>query len=85
MYSVLPATVANELRHKHTVPARKFTPVTILFSGIVGFNEFCARHSDQAGALHIVTFLNDTYTRLDCLIDPKSNPNVYKVGVCVMI
>ena len=29
--------------------------------------------------MKIVRLLNDTYTRLDQLIDPKTNPNVYKV------
>ena len=29
--------VANELRHNRPVPPRRFDPVTILFSGIVGF------------------------------------------------
>ena len=37
MYSILPASVANELRHNRPVPPRRFDPVTILFSGIVGF------------------------------------------------
>ena len=79
MYSVLPASVANELRHNRPVPARKYHTVTVLFSGIVGFSDFCERHSDQEGALKIVTFLNDTYTKLDQLIDPENNPNLYKV------
>ena len=37
LYSVLPATVANELRHGRPVEARKYEMVTLLFSGIVGF------------------------------------------------
>ncbi len=82
MYSILPASVANDLRHNHPVPPRKFSCVTILFSGIVGFSEFCAKHSDHRGAMKIVQLLNDCYTKLDVLIDPKSNPNVYKVIGC---
>lgn len=80
LYSVLPATVANELRHSRPVPAKKYEFVTILFSGIVGFSDFCARHSDSKGAMKIVKLLNAIYTRFDVLTDPKKNPNVYKVG-----
>ena len=42
-------------------------------------SDFCAENSDTTGAMKIVRLLNDTYTRLDQLIDPKTNPNVYKV------
>ena len=79
MYSILPPSVANELRHHRPVPARKFECVTILFSGIVGFSDLCARHSDHRGAMEIVKLLNDCYTKFDELIDPKVHPNVYKV------
>ena len=37
LYSVLPPTVANELRHGRPVAARRYERVTLLFSGIVGF------------------------------------------------
>lgn len=77
MYSILPASVANELRHQRPVPANKFECVTILFSGIVGFSEFCQNHSDAIGAMKIVKYLNDVYTKFDDLL--KNNPNVYKV------
>jgi guanylate cyclase soluble subunit beta len=53
--------------------------VTILFSGIVGFTEFCAANSDPQGAMKIVNLLNQVYTTFDVLTDPKKNPNVYKV------
>ena len=80
MYSILPPSVANELRHQRPVPPRKFDSVTILFSGIVGFGDFCARNSDTAKAMKIVQLLNNCYTHFDKLIDPKKNPNVYKAS-----
>lgn len=80
LYSVLPISVANELRHRRPVPPKKFEPVTLMFSGIVGFSKYCAQHTDAAGAMKIVTLLNRLYTRFDVLTDPKKNPNVYKVG-----
>lgn len=79
LYSILPPSVANELRHHRPVPAKKYEGVTILFSGIVGFSQYCSKHSDSKGAMKIVKLLNDIYTTFDVLTDPKNNPNVYKV------
>lgn len=79
MYSILPASVANELRHNRPVNAHKYENVTIMFSGITGFSDFCANNSDARGAMKIVQFLNDIYTKFDVLLDPKVNPDVYKV------
>uniref|UniRef100_A0A8C4TM75 Guanylate cyclase 1 soluble subunit beta 1 n=1 Tax=Erpetoichthys calabaricus TaxID=27687 RepID=A0A8C4TM75_ERPCA len=79
LYSVLPPSVANELRHKRPVPAKRYDNVTILFSGIVGFNAFCSKHASAEGAIKIVNLLNDLYTRFDILTDSRKNPYVYKV------
>lgn len=79
LYSILPPSVANELRHQRPVPAKKYESVTILFSGIVGFSQYCAKHSDSNGAKKIVQLLNNIYTTFDVLTDPKKNPNIYKV------
>lgn len=80
LYSVLPISVATELRHCRPVPARRYDPVTLLFSGIVGFANYCARNIDHKGAMKIVKMLNDLYTAFDVLTDPKRNPDVYKVS-----
>ncbi|XP_058789203.1 guanylate cyclase soluble subunit beta-1 isoform X2 [Phymastichus coffea] len=79
LYSVLPASVANELRHSRPVPAKKYDCVTLLFSGIVGFGAYCAAHTDSNGAMKIVSMLNELYIAFDVLTDPMKNPNVYKV------
>uniref|UniRef100_A0A4W3IQT3 Guanylate cyclase soluble subunit beta-1 n=1 Tax=Callorhinchus milii TaxID=7868 RepID=A0A4W3IQT3_CALMI len=79
LYSVLPHSVANELRHKRPIPAKRYDNVTILFSGIVGFNSFCSKHASAEGAMKIVNLLNDLYTRFDILTDSRKNPYVYKV------
>lgn len=78
LYSVLPPSVANELRHERPVPAKKFDCVTLLFSGVVGFTEYCIKHSNSP--MKIVQLLNAIYTTFDVLTDPKKNPNVYKVS-----
>ncbi|PSN51153.1 Guanylate cyclase soluble subunit beta-1 [Blattella germanica] len=79
LYSVLPISVANELRHERPVPAKRYDCVTLLFSGIVGFTKYCATNTDSKGAMKIVRMLNQLYTAFDVLTDPKKNPNVYKV------
>ena len=84
LYSVLPISVANELRHSRPVPAKKYDCVTLLFSGIVGFGAYCAAHTDSSGAMKIVNMLNQLYTAFDVLTDPKKNPNVYKVSICLV-
>ena len=80
LYSVLPPSVANELRHQRPVSAKRYDNVTILFSGILGFNAFCSKHASAEGAIKIVNLLNDVYTRFDILTDSRKNPYVYKVG-----
>ncbi|XP_017771303.1 PREDICTED: guanylate cyclase soluble subunit beta-1-like [Nicrophorus vespilloides] len=79
LYSVLPISVASELRHKRPVPAKRYDCVTLLFSGIVGFSTYCANNTDSNGVMKIVRMLNELYTAFDVLTDPKRNPNVYKV------
>ncbi|GFR74127.1 guanylate cyclase soluble subunit beta-1 [Elysia marginata] len=79
MYSILPPSVANELRHRRPVNAMKYPNVTLLFSGIVGFSQFCAKHSDTEGAMRIVELLNIVYTRFDEMLEPGKNPNIFKV------
>ncbi|XP_063704653.1 guanylate cyclase soluble subunit beta-1 isoform X2 [Culicoides brevitarsis] len=79
LYSVLPETVANELRHQRPVAPKRYDCVTLLFSGIVGFTKYCAAHTDANGAMKIVKMLNELYTIFDSLTDSKRNSNVYKV------
>lgn len=77
----MPISVANELRHRRPVPAKRYDSVTLLFSGIVGFSDYCAANTDASSAMKIVQMLNQLYTAFDVLTDPKKNPNVYKVKI----
>ncbi|XP_033232523.1 guanylate cyclase soluble subunit beta-1 isoform X2 [Drosophila pseudoobscura] len=78
LYSVLPKSVANELRHQRPVPPKRYDSVTLMFSGIVGFGLYCAANTDPDGAMKIVKMLNELYTVFDALTDSKRNLNVYK-------
>lgn len=51
-----------------------------MFSGIVGFGQYCAANTDAEGAMKIVKMLNELYTVFDALTDSKRIPNVYKVN-----
>ncbi|WAQ99037.1 GCYB1-like protein [Mya arenaria] len=77
MYSILPPSVANELRHNRTVPARKYENVTLMFSGIVGFGKFSTSNSDARGAMKIVQLLNTVYTKFDDIL--QRHTDVFKV------
>lgn len=61
----------------------RYDCVTLLFSGIVGFSQYCAANTDAEGAMRIVKMLNELYTIFDSLTDSKRNSNVYKVRVVV--
>lgn len=80
LYSVLPQSVANELRHQRPVNPKRYDYVTLMFSGIVGFSQYCAKNTSAEGAMKIVKMLNELYTIFDSLTDSKSNSNVYKVN-----
>lgn len=77
LYSILPTSVANDLRLKRPVMAKKYEIVTIMFSGIVDFTHYCNQSSEP---MEIVELLNETYTKFDALAD--KNNEVFKVSLC---
>jgi guanylate cyclase soluble subunit beta len=77
LYSILPASVAIELRHNRPVAAKKYEHVTLMFCGVTSFAQFCLDHENEP--IKIVELLNKIYTRFDALTDPKLNPHVFKV------
>jgi guanylate cyclase soluble subunit beta len=74
LYSILPPSVANELRLKRPIKAKKFEVVTVLFSGIVNFAQHC---NDITEPMEIVNLLNNIYMTFDNLMDTFED--VYKV------
>ena len=76
LYSILPPSVANELRLKRPVKASKFEVVTVLFSGIVNFSQYC---NDITEPMEIVSLLNNVYLTFDNLMDTYED--VYKVKI----
>lgn len=74
LYDILPPSVADDLRAKKQVAAKKYELVTILFSGIADFASLC---NDSADAMEIVTTLNNIYIHFDKVSD--KNAEIYKV------
>ena len=81
VYSVVPASIADDLRHKRNVPSLRYDDVTVLFSAIEGFSEFCATHRP----IEIVELLNTCHGVFDTILNPKSHPEVYKVLLCSLM
>ena len=75
VYSILPPTVAKKLRVGKPVEAVKYHSVTMLFSGICDFNQFCTSNPP----IKVVNLLNELYTKFDALAEPRVY-NVYKVS-----
>src|SRR5829696_6771164 len=60
LHSLLPKTLVSELKTTARPPAKRYDDVAVLFCDIVGFTEYCDRHSpervvDELGSL-VATF-----------------------------
>ncbi len=73
LHSMLPPSVALELKTGTTAGATEYPMVTILFSDVRDFTTICSK----CQAMDVVGMLNRLYTRFDNLLDTH---NVYKVS-----
>ncbi|XP_071953842.1 atrial natriuretic peptide receptor 1-like [Antedon mediterranea] len=72
LYSMLPKSVADELKRGKSATAESFEGCTIFFSDIVGFTKL----SSSSSPYEIIALLNKLYVTFDSIID---NYDVYKV------
>ncbi|KAL3841990.1 hypothetical protein ACJMK2_020066, partial [Sinanodonta woodiana] len=74
LYSMIPCTIADRLKHGEDPikTCEAFDEVTIMFSYLVGFSEICG----QASAIQIVECINNVFTLFDNIIDKY---DVFKV------
>ena len=75
MYSVLPPTIAQQLRHNKPVLPAKYEQITLMFCGIKDFSAYCARHANDSQ--QIVNLLNKVFTKFDEKL--HAYPEIYKV------
>jgi guanylate cyclase soluble subunit beta len=75
LYSVLPPSIAQQLRlNKPVLPAR-YEQVTLMFCGIKDFTSYCAKYAQDSQ--QIVNLLNSVFTKIDEKV--HQYPEIYKV------
>lgn len=69
---MLPVEIVDQLKQQKTTAAEYFECVTIFFSDVLGFSDYCSRYSP----IHVVELLNSLYRLFDDVI---THYDVYKV------
>lgn len=75
LYSVLPPSIAQQLRHNKPVMPARYDHVTLMFCGIKDFGAFCAKYANDSQ--QIVNILNKVFTKFDEKVNKYQE--IYKV------
>jgi class 3 adenylate cyclase len=80
LLNILPAVIAEQLKHQHTTIADSFHAVTVLFADIVGFTELSSRTSPS----ELVELLNQIFCLFDELAEIHSIEKIKTIGDAYM-
>jgi class 3 adenylate cyclase len=80
LLNVLPASIMARLREGETTIAEDYPSVTVLFSDIVGFTPFAARHP----AASIIRLLDDLFAAFDEAVEQRGLEKIKTIGDAYM-
>jgi len=81
LLNVLPAPIAERLKHGDGVIVDRFESVSVLFADIVGFTALSQRTTPEA----LVTMLDDLFTRFDRLAEEHGLEKIKTIGDAYMV
>lgn len=81
LLNILPAPIAERLKHRTEAIADGYAEVTVLFSDIVDFTKLSARITPEA----LVAFLNEVFSLLDRLAERHGLEKIKTIGDAYMV
>jgi class 3 adenylate cyclase/HAMP domain-containing protein len=81
LLNILPVTIANRLKKKEDTIADRYDEVTVLFSDLVGFTVFSAKHTPK----ELVYKLNILFSKFDDLLDKYKIEKIKTIGDALML
>ena len=81
LLNILPASIADRLKKKEETIADRYEEVTVLFSDLVGFTQFSAKHTPK----ELVYKLNILFSKFDDLLDDFKIEKIKTIGDALML
>ena len=81
LLNILPVSIADRLKKKEETIADRYDEVTVLFSDLVGFTVFSAKHTPK----ELVFKLNLLFSRFDDLLDKYKIEKIKTIGDALML
>jgi adenylate cyclase len=81
LLNILPASIAERLKHDPGIIADRFADVTVIFADIAGFTPLSAQISPE----ELVAVLDDVFTRFDTLAEKYGLEKIKTIGDAYMV